>query len=150
MRVCDVRLDFGARGRRLQTLMADPNDTVRRMAAFGVGAAVGFLEPEPQAALTEALVRGRGVSGGAGGAGASAAAGAGSSGDWLVVHGQRMAVYGAVRCVLLPLLLLWRLPLAHRGLAVHACFVRLFAYVVRAFVRCFQMCIACVRWGGGR
>jgi hypothetical protein len=83
----------------LQSLMGDANDTVRRLASFGVGASLAFLEPEVQSGILENLVRGRAPSGGAGGAGA----GAGASGDWTVVHGVRLALYGAVRCVPSPL-----------------------------------------------
>ena len=83
----------------LQSLMGDANDTVRRLASFGVGASLAFLEPEVQSGILKNLVRGRAPSGGAGGAGA----GAGASGDWTVVHGVRLALYGAVRCVPSPL-----------------------------------------------
>ena len=76
-----------------QTLVSEPSDTVRRLAAFGIGASLSFLEPEQQAEVVSKLLSGGASGKGAGGAGASA----GSSGDWTVLHGQRMALYAALR-----------------------------------------------------
>jgi hypothetical protein len=76
-----------------QTLTSEANDTVRRLAAFGIGAALAYVEPEVQAPIVERLL-GRSGSAGAG-AGASSASGA----DWTVTHGNRMALYGALRYV---------------------------------------------------
>lgn len=70
----------------LQSLMAQPNENVRRLASTGVGAALVCMEPAQQAELVSQLL-------GVAAADASGAAAASSAGP----IGKRIALYGALR-----------------------------------------------------
>ena len=75
--------------------MSEPNDTVRRLAAFGIGASLAYLEDDVKTSMVERLLS----SGGSGGKGSGAGAGSSAGGDWTATHGMRMALYAALRYV---------------------------------------------------
>lgn len=73
----------------LQTLMAQPNEAVRRLASTAVGAALSCMEPENQAELVNQLLS---VSGGS-----DAVSSGGGAGGATGPIGKRIALYGALR-----------------------------------------------------
>jgi hypothetical protein len=76
--------------------MSEANETVRRLAAFGVGAAMAYAEPEVQTSIAERLLAKASAGGGSAGAGAGSST---AGGDWTLTHGLRIALYATLRYV---------------------------------------------------